>query len=79
MACRTLVPQPGIEPVPPAVEARSLNHWTAREVPYSAYQIVSLACVSLIVKVHKGKDHLFLLIVLRAQGLARSTCLVKYF
>ena len=23
----------GIEPVPPAVEARSLNHWTAREVP----------------------------------------------
>ena len=24
---------PGIEPVPPAVEARSLNHWTAREVP----------------------------------------------
>ena len=28
-----LVPQPGIEPVPPAVEAQSLNHWTAREVP----------------------------------------------
>ena len=26
-----LVPQLGIEPVPPAVEARSLNHWTARE------------------------------------------------
>ena len=27
-----LVPQPGIEPVPRAVEVRSLNHWTAREV-----------------------------------------------
>ena len=23
----------GIEPVPPAVEAQGLNHWTAREVP----------------------------------------------
>ena len=23
----------GIEPAPPAVEARSLNHWTTREVP----------------------------------------------
>ena len=22
----------GIEPMPPAMEARSLNHWTAREV-----------------------------------------------
>ena len=31
-ACGTLVPQPGIEPVPPAVEVQSLNHWTAREV-----------------------------------------------
>ena len=25
--------RPGIEPVPPAVEVQSLNHWTAREVP----------------------------------------------
>ena len=32
MACRILVPRPGIEPVPPAVEVQSLNHWTAREV-----------------------------------------------
>ena len=32
-ACRILVPQPGIEPTPLAVEVRSLNHWTAREVP----------------------------------------------
>ena len=28
-----LVPQPGIEPMLPAVEARSPNHWTTREVP----------------------------------------------
>ena len=33
VACRMiLVPRPGIKPVPPEVEARSLNHWTAREV-----------------------------------------------
>ena len=32
-ACGILVPQPGIKPMPPAVEAWSLNHWTAREVP----------------------------------------------
>ena len=30
---RDLSSPPGIEPAPPAVEARSLNHWTAREVP----------------------------------------------
>ena len=28
-----LIPQPGIEPLPPALELQSLNHWTAREVP----------------------------------------------
>ena len=33
VACRTLVPWPGIEPVPPAEEAHNLNHWNAREVP----------------------------------------------
>ena len=31
MAHGILIPQPGIEPMPPAVEAQSLNHWTARE------------------------------------------------
>ena len=25
--------KPGVEPIPPAMEVRSLNHWTAREVP----------------------------------------------
>jgi len=28
-ACGILVPQPGVEPVPPAVEEWSLNCWTA--------------------------------------------------
>lgn len=32
-ACGILVPQPGIEPGPPAVEVRKPNHWTARGVP----------------------------------------------
>ena len=33
-ACGILVPCPEIEPMPPAVEAQSPNHWTTREVPY---------------------------------------------
>ena len=32
-----LVPRPGIEPTPRAVEAWSLNHWTTREVPPSFF------------------------------------------
>ena len=31
--CGILVPQQGIRPMPPALEAWSLNHWTTREVP----------------------------------------------
>ena len=34
VARRILVPQPGIKPLPPAVEGQSLNHWTIREVLY---------------------------------------------
>ena len=37
MARGILVPQPGIERVPPAVEARSPKHWTAREFPAVEY------------------------------------------
>ena len=33
--CGILVPRMGIEPGPPALEAWSLNHWMAREVPQS--------------------------------------------
>ena len=28
------LPQPGIKPVSLSVEARSLNHWTAREIQF---------------------------------------------
>ena len=31
-AYRILVPQPGMEPATPVVEAQSLIHWTARKV-----------------------------------------------
>ena len=34
-AYRILVPRPGIEPMPPAVERQSPKHWTAREFPRS--------------------------------------------
>ena len=37
-ACRISVPQPGIKPVPPAMEAQSLNHWTAGEVPHKIFE-----------------------------------------
>ena len=30
---KILVPRPGTEPMPPALETRSLNPWTTREVP----------------------------------------------
>ena len=32
-SCGILVPWPGINPCPPAVEVQGGNHWTAREVP----------------------------------------------
>ena len=35
MACRILVPWPGVNPRPPALGAQRLNHWTAREAPVS--------------------------------------------
>ena len=33
VAYRIPLPRPGIDPVPPAVEVQSLNHWTSKEVP----------------------------------------------
>ena len=38
VACGILFPWPGIEPTPPALEAWSPNHWTAREVPTTSPQ-----------------------------------------
>ena len=37
MACGILVSWPGIESMPPALEVKSLNHWTTREVPFEAF------------------------------------------
>ena len=37
-ACRILVPQPGIKPVPLAVEAQSPNYWITREDPFHSVQ-----------------------------------------
>ena len=36
-ACKTLVPQPRVEPGPPLVEAQSLNHWPSREFPIQMF------------------------------------------
>ena len=44
LACEILVPQPGIELLPPAVKAQSLNHWTTSEVPPCALEYIHL-CV----------------------------------
>ena len=38
VVCGILVPQPGIKPVLPALEVQSLNLWTVREVPLSAFK-----------------------------------------
>ena len=50
MACRILIPQPGVDLVPPAVEAWSLNHWTSREVPkilqYSMSMFLEVAIIA---------------------------------
>ena len=54
-ACGILVPQPGIEPVPPAVEAQSLNHWTSREVPRQGFLSVLFTVVSSVPR--KGSLH----------------------
>ena len=43
-ACGTLVPRPGIEPAPPALEAWSLKHWTARDVPAAQYRVAHSQC-----------------------------------
>lgn len=37
-AYEILVPQPGVSHLPPAVELRSLHHWTARQVPGTMFQ-----------------------------------------
>ena len=60
-ACRVLVPQRGIKPVPPAVEAWGLNHWTSREVPGglsldSPYFFRGYTLTSVIVEDKEGEE-----------------------
>ena len=56
MAYRILVPQPGIEPMPPEVEAWSLNHWTAREVPPLGCFEKSCEIIGVVYKNEAGMD-----------------------
>ena len=58
-ACGILVPRPGIEPVPPALGAQSLNHWTTREVPLYWLFITKhyLVFVTKFKDVYKVKPH----------------------
>ena len=42
MTCEILVSQPGFKPMRLALEAQSLNHWTARKVPHPIYENLSL-------------------------------------
>ena len=62
--CGILVPQPGIEPLLPAVEAQSFNHWTAREVPIQQilYVTLTMYCshIMVTVEVHRDKAEVFL-------------------
>ena len=49
-ACGILVFYPGIEPVPPAVEVWSLNHWTIREISMNRFFYLLFASIKLRVK-----------------------------
>ena len=46
--CSIPVPRPGKEPAPPTLEARSLNHWTTREVPRDS--ILNVKCDILVLE-----------------------------
>ena len=39
-----LIPQPGIKPMPSAVEVQSLNHWTTREV-LKGHRLLHFRCL----------------------------------
>ena len=57
MACGILVPQPGIEPGPPAMKAQSPNHWIAREFPtYCCYFVFHCVPEVVILIVENSND-----------------------
>lgn len=47
MTCGILVSWPGIEPLPAAAEAQSLNHWTPRDVPLAFLTSTYARCLCL--------------------------------
>ena len=53
VACGVLAPQPGVEPMPPALEVQSPNHWTTREVPGLDFEQILIR--SLLTSGEKGK------------------------
>ena len=52
-----LVPQPGIKPVPPAVQAQGPNHWHAREAPtcFPCMTIFCFLCLFLATPIHNER------------------------
>ena len=60
MACRILVPQPGVEPGPLAGKERSLDHWTAREFP------MFIPLISLLLPLAQSHDSEILLYILKS-------------
>ena len=51
-AFRILVPQSGMEPRPPAVEAPSPNHWTAKEFPHIKFFYTRWSHLSILFHCH---------------------------
>ena len=51
VACRILVPRPGIKPRPSAMKAQSPNHWTAREFPSYAFKMMYVIFHSVFVSI----------------------------
>ena len=57
-----LVPQPGIELVPPELEAQSLNHWATREVPLAAIYSACTVHQALVYVLHISSPQLGLIL-----------------
>ena len=78
MAPQIIVPPSGIEHVFPSVEARSLNHWTDREVPHYAMFLIAeyilhimksnsdkhdINLISIFVTSYKGQENTLILLL----------------
>ena len=57
LGCGILVPQPGIEPMSPGVEAQSSNHWMAREIPDLSILSPGVSCGHLLEKTRPGSKN----------------------